>query len=90
MGPIFLLWQIWLERNRRIFHGEQRIVQQNWQRLLGMVQEIVEAKCEVKLPLGKRDTEVVERLGTLRSSLAFSKAKRRRCEKQKVDRVGKW
>ena len=82
MGPIFLLWKIWLECNRRIFCGETR--------LLGMIQETVEAKCEVELPLGKPDTELVERLGTLRSSLALTRAKRRRHEKQKIDRVGRW
>ena len=90
MGPFFLLWQIWLERNHKIFHGEQRLVQQIWQKLLGMVQETVEAKCEVELPLGKHDTKLVEIMGTLRSSLAFSRAKRRRCEKEKIHRVGKW
>lgn len=55
-----------------------------------MVQETVEAKCEVELPLGKRDTELVERLGTLGSSLALTRAKRRYREKQKIDSVGKW
>ena len=86
MGPIFLLWQIWLEHNRRIFCGEQRLVQQIWQRLLGMIQEIVEAKCEVEFPLGKLDIELVERLG---SSLVLTRAKRQDCEKKKIDRVGK-
>ncbi|XP_059075378.1 uncharacterized protein LOC131875314 [Cryptomeria japonica] len=90
VGPIFLLWQIWLERNRRIFHGERRLVQQIWQRVLGMINETVAAKCVVDFPLGKRDTELVERLGTTGSSLVLTKAKRRRCEKQKVDRVGRW
>ena len=90
VGPIFLLWQVWLERNRRIFRGEQRLVQQIWQRILGMIQEIVEAKCEVKLPLGKRDTNLVARLGTLGSSLASTRVKRRHSVKQKIDRVGKW
>ena len=90
MGPIFLLWQIWLERNRRIFRGEQRLVQQIWQRLLGMIQETVEAKCEVDFPLGKRETELVEKLGIMGSSLVFSRTKRRSHEKQKIDRVGRW
>lgn len=53
VGPIFLLWQIWLERNRRIFRGERRLVQQIWQRVLGMINETVAAKCVVDFPLGK-------------------------------------
>lgn len=76
MGPIFLLWQIWLERNQRIFRAEQRLVQQIWQRLLGMVQETVEARCEVEFPLVKRDTDLVEGLGIQGSSLALARAKR--------------
>ena len=55
-----------------------------------MIQETVEARCEVEFPLGKRDTKLVERLGILRSSLALTRAKRRRREKQKIDRDGKW
>ena len=27
VGPMFLLWQVWLERNRRIFWGEQLGIQ---------------------------------------------------------------
>jgi ribonuclease HI len=90
VGPIFILWKIWLERNRRIFRGEHRLVQQIWQRIVGMIQETVEAKCEVELPLGKCDTELVERLGILDSSLALRRTRRRHYEKQKVDRIGKW
>ena len=55
-----------------------------------MVQEIVGARCEVELPLGKRDTELVERLGIMDFSLALTCAKRRGREKQKIDRNGKW
>ena len=41
-----------------------------------MIQEIVESKCEVELPLGKEDTKLLERLGTLGSSLASTRVKR--------------
>ena len=53
-----------------------------------MIREILEAKCEVELPLGQRDIDLVMRLGTLGSSLVLTKAKRRHHEKQKIDRVG--
>ena len=65
-------------------------MQQTWQRLLGMVQEIVGARCKVEFPLGKMDTELVERLGIMGSPLALFSAKRRGQEKQKIDRNGKW
>jgi len=55
-----------------------------------MIQEIVEAKCAVELPLGKRDTELVERLGILVSSLVLMRTKRRSHQKHKIDRVGNW
>lgn len=90
VGPIFLLWQIWLERNRRIFRGEKKLVQQIWQRTLGMVQETVVAKCEVEFPLEKRDAEVAERLGIQGMSLAPACVKRGRHLKQKVHRSGCW
>ncbi len=62
-GPIFLLWQVWLERNRRIFRGEQLEIQQVWTRIVGMVQETVKAKSEIILPLEKGDAEIVNRFG---------------------------
>lgn len=52
------------------------MVQQIWQRTLGMVQETVVAKCELEFPLEKRDAEVAERLGIQGLSLASACVKR--------------
>ncbi len=55
-----------------------------------MVQETMEARCEVEFPLEKRDMKLVERLGILGSFVALTRAKRRHREKKKFDRDGKW
>ena len=61
--PIFQLWQVWLERNQRIFRGENLGIQQVWLRIMGMIQDTVEAKSEIVLPLEKSDVEMVGRFG---------------------------
>ncbi|XP_059068705.1 uncharacterized protein LOC131859160 [Cryptomeria japonica] len=53
-----IVW-IWLEQNCRIFRGERLVVQQIWHRIMGMIQEMVKAKCEVILPLDKRDDDII-------------------------------
>lgn len=63
IGPSFILWQIWLERNRRIFQGESFVVSQVWYKIMGMIQEIVVEKFEVMFPLNREDVDIVERLG---------------------------
>lgn len=70
MEPTFLLWQIRLKHNQIIFHGEKRFMQQVWLRVLQMVQENMEAKCDMFFPLEKRDVGVVERLGIQELSMA--------------------
>lgn len=39
------------------------MIQQVWQRVVGMIQETVEAKCEVSFPLERGDEEIVNSLG---------------------------
>ena len=90
VGPIFLLWQVWLERNRRIFRGENLGIQQVWLRIMGMIQETVKAKSEMVLPLEKRDAEMADRLGIQGLSLVLACVRRDRRAKQKVQRMGGW
>ncbi|XP_059066340.1 uncharacterized protein LOC131061549 [Cryptomeria japonica] len=89
-GPIFLLWQVWLERNRRIFRGEQLGIQQVWTRIMGMVQETVKAKSEIILPMEEGDAEIVNRFGIQGISPASACARRGRRVKHRVQRMGKW
>ena len=76
VGPVFLLWKIWLEHNWRIFCGEQRLVQQIWLMFLGMIQETIAAKCDVEFPLERNDVELVKRLGIFGPSMALARDKR--------------
>ncbi|XP_059076968.1 uncharacterized protein LOC131876166 [Cryptomeria japonica] len=55
-----------------------------------MVQETVVAKCELEFPLGKRDAEVVERLGIQGLSLASACVKLGKHLRQRVQRSGFW
>ena len=57
---------------------------------MGMIQETVEAKSEVALPLEKDDAEMVDRLGLHGISLAFACVRRGIRGKQKVQRIGRW
>lgn len=63
LGPTFILWQIWLERNHKIFRGVKLPIPQVWHRVVGMIQEIVEAKCEGMLHLDRGDADIMDRLG---------------------------
>ena len=60
---MFLLWQVWFERNRKIFRDEHLGIQQVWIRIMRMIQEIFEAKSEIVLPLEKGDAKIVRRFG---------------------------
>lgn len=90
VGPIFLLWQVWLERNRRIFRGESLEIHQVWNRILGMIQETVLAKSEIVLPLKRDDAAMVDRIGLKGISPVSPCVRRGRKTKQKVQRMGKW
>lgn len=90
IGPTFILWQIWLERNQRIFRGENLAISQVWHRIMGMIHETLEAKCEVMFPLDKEDDDIMERLGLKGLSSSFVCVRRGRRAKKKVQREGRW
>ena len=64
--------------------------QQVWTRILGMIQETVEAKSEIVLPLEKGDAEIVGRFGIQEISPALACVRRGRRAKHRVQRLGKW
>lgn len=54
-----------------------------------MIQETIEAKCEVNYPLDRGDAEIVSRLGLQELSPISTCVKRGRHAKKKVQRVGR-
>lgn len=57
---------------------------------MGMIQETIEAKSEIVLPLEKGDAEMVFRFGVQGISPASDCVRRGRHVKQQVQRMGKW
>lgn len=64
------------------------MVQQVWNRIIGMILETVEAKCEVNFPLDRGEADIVSRLVLQEMSPISMCVKRGRHAKQKVQRVG--
>ena len=46
-GPSFILWHIWLERDRRIFQGVRLGVLHLWWKISYSLQETIHVKCEL-------------------------------------------
>ena len=65
-------------------------IQQVWTRIMGMIQETIEAKSKIVLPLEKGDAKMVGRFGIQEISPTSSCVKRGRWTKKKVQRLGKW
>lgn len=63
IGPSLIFWQVWLERNRRIFLDKKLILEQVWRRVLGALQETLSAKCDLSVPIDLGDLGVVNSLG---------------------------
>ena len=42
--PGFILWQIWKERNKRIFHSKQSPTKDIWQTVVKLIRETIQSK----------------------------------------------
>ena len=62
IGPSFILWHVWLERNRRIFHDMQLEVRQLWGKIVNSLQETLLAKCDIDGGLDPIDAGIFSRL----------------------------
>ena len=54
-GPLFILWHIWLERNRRIFQDVRIDVMHLWWKISHSLHETIQAKCELNGAMDQAD-----------------------------------
>jgi hypothetical protein len=90
VGPSFILWNLWLEHNRRIFCNSSMQSTNLWQRILSRLQETICAKCDMTEPVDPGDYNIVRNLGLVDKGLGSTSTKRSQPLKRKVCRVGRW
>ncbi|XP_059064240.1 uncharacterized protein LOC131856461 [Cryptomeria japonica] len=90
VGPIFILWNLWLERNHRIFCGSKLGSSQVWKLILNRLQEMIYAKCDMSTYIDPGDQAIVRNLNLGDSCKGCSLRKRPSHGKQRVSRDGRW
>jgi hypothetical protein len=85
IGPILILWNLWLERNRRIFCNSKLESSHLWKMILNWLQETIWAKCDMSdnidpgdqvivrnLQLGDNSRDAIPEIGLARLSSGFA------------------
>ena len=90
IGPTFILWNLWLERNRRIFCNSSLGVTKIWQLILSRLRETIYAKCDMNETVDPGDFNIVKNLGLVDKGLGSISRKRSQPLRRKVCRVGRW
>jgi ribonuclease HI len=90
IGPSLIIWHIWLERNRRIFLDRKLLVGQLWLRILGGIQETLEAKCDLSVPVDTADLGIISALGLSLGGKGIVKTTHHGSKREKVNRAGNW
>lgn len=95
-GPSFILWHIWLERNRRIFQDVRIGVMYLWWKISHSLQETIQVKCALDGGVDLADLVICNRLNFhLQDGVAAQwyprvpKQSRQR-RKGRVNREGHW
>ena len=86
----FILWNLWLERNHRIFCNSSLGVTKIWQLILSRLHETISAKCDMTEPVDLGDFSIVQNLGLVDKGFLSISSKRSQPLKRKVCRVGRW
>ena len=70
----FLLWNIWKERNHRIFRGEEKSINQIWQQMLDNIREtiLVEKWLEEHWKMEGIETQMLARLNLKPEMMAIT------------------
>ena len=90
IGPVFILWNLWLERNRRVFCDVKTGSSKLWKLILNRLQETIYAKCDVSVNIDAGDQGIVRNLELNDSWWGGSPGKRPSHGKQRVCRDGRW
>lgn len=89
LGPSFIIWHIWLERNRRIFQDVMMEAHRLWCKIIHSLGETVAAKCDLTEAVDPRDVVWCNHLHLPPQQGYFI----RRCGRhpsQKINREGRW
>lgn len=62
IGPSFIFWNLWLERNWRIFQDVQLVAPHLCGKILHSLGETVAAKCDMSIPIAPSDVGSFNRL----------------------------
>ena len=62
IGPSFILWHVWLERNRRIVHDMQLEIRKLWGNIVNSLQETLLGKCDIDGSLDPIDAGIYSHL----------------------------
>ena len=62
VGLTLILWNLWLERNRRFFCDSKLDSLQLWRKILGRLQETIFAKCDMSESIDPSDQAIVRNL----------------------------
>ena len=90
VGPVFILWNLWLERNRRIFCEAKSSCSQLWKLILNRIQETIYAKCDMSANVGPQEQVIMQNLNLKDSRWGGSPSNRPSHGKQRVCRNGQW
>ena len=90
IGPILILWNLWLERNRRIFCNSKLESSHLWKMILNRLQETIWAKCDMSDNIDPGDQVIVRNLQLGDNSQRCNPRNRLGQVKQRVCRDGRW
>ncbi|XP_059077196.1 uncharacterized protein LOC131876295 [Cryptomeria japonica] len=90
IGPTLILWNLWLERNRRVFCGSNLGISQLWKKILSRLQETISAKCNMSVNSDPGDLAILQNLNLGDSSRESLAGRRSRHVRQRVSRDGRW
>ena len=76
IGPTFILWNLWLERNRRVFCNSSLGVTKIWQLILSRLQETIYAKCDMTETVDPGDFNILKNLGLVDKGVGSISGKR--------------
>lgn len=60
--PTFIIWNLWLERNQRVFYDNKLEGPQLWQRIICRLWETIVAKCDLSESVDPGDFVIVQNL----------------------------
>ncbi|GLJ09022.1 hypothetical protein SUGI_0100110 [Cryptomeria japonica] len=90
IGPALIIWNLWLERNWRVFCDSHIQSSQLWQKIVNRLQETISAKCNLSVNFDLGDYAIVRNLQLKNIKIDYGAGNRSHHAKQRISRVGRW